>query len=1520
MSSRYIRFFISSTFADMGRERNILRRLFGKLQTEYQARGWNIEYTDLRWGISREAALDNRTMRICLEELRHCRELSPRPNFIVLQGERYGWVPLPEVIPQNHIDPQEFRWLSPQQKRIFNQWYRLDENFADQPRYLLQPREWTFVDDNIFRDKAEKPLRAILSRILREDAKEILSVSATEQEIRAGLFCDPANFPHTLIYKRTLKDVPPSAAPLFQEQESRPRERMESLRRRLDSLRHFGNTFDTSLFFQGYDSGEYDRYLENHFSILLRKIIDRRIAEAEAEAPAGENGRHLEIARRRRGRFYGREAYITALLSRLTDDSHRPILLRGESGSGKSALMAELANRLEALGHNVILRFCGETPLSSTAIELLDSILRDLHLRSTKSDRRPLHIRRTDDGFFGSGISPWDALTTYRPSQPLFILIDAVNQTAPGIYTGFQNLKWLDVRLPDNLHVIVTTTTDGHLPDLSGVDVESLPGIDDDALTMVVDLLKEEGRRLTDGQLSGLLTLLAKSDRSAIYLRVLAGYLAGLPSWEELQAFPAGLFPLLDYLLDRLQQPSHHGVLLPRKALGLILADRHGLTDEELNALLSADREMMEAIRDNSFHDLRQAGVEGIPPVYWSRLKYDLGTLLRVFHSPTGPVNTFAHSKIREYVHTRLPESEKAGFHLALYDFLRPRINAGNRHAVYESARTLLEGVCRRFNCWKMAREAGQNPDSDMYAAPLAELERLLTSDADYILTKRCLFPDGLLDDYSEAIDRLAIPHLKNRLLALSREVSQLPLEGSPRDLRRWLLNVPERWELRRMILPDGLSGDILRDLWRDNRPELPVVFPVGKTGEFPALSSDGERIAYVEDFGHRVITENLTGNDRSYSLRARIRSFLADRTLRYHLAALDGEGFLYDSEAKETLVDFEFTGSPRIAITPDGVWSMFESDNEILIFNRLSGEYGNYENVSDGHLTASGRWLWCFRHKEGKRIIHRINLVDHTSLSFGIAPEGVSICYASDEICILRLSEELLFVRHFRENGKDRYKGAPFYLPSYESVRHIIPIDEIRFHILTSTGCWYTACFREDSLQSTNRGLLPELLAVCGDYALTEDAVVSLPQLMSLPYVREAFNNGINSLSADFGGEYCTVGFGVNSLQEQIPYIQLMTDSGTERFEPDWQNSGGCMVTSAAVSPDGAYLGFCNQWGMLSLCETGEERRTVSVTRPGDSNCIGLTFSENSAYLLAVDGDFIADPPAFIHLVDTIYGEAFTPPGQPDYNDRSDPEIWGYAPGQKGFVRLSRDNRYVYMPGYFLWDLIGERSLPTRDIPYAESSMPLKTSWQISRAEWVHIIEHPARPELWSAAKGVLTVVSLADGSTRSMPEPDELTGISADGSRLFFRDKENRLFIREYATGRTIPVPEKMIMVYPAPDPRYFFLYTVSRYVQLYDTVGRMLGEAFFPELWDARPTARGLVCADRRGKAALFAYPPEIAAGLEGCISFIRRWDVRRKELSRHATGVCPFCGTVISETSPLVKPEFRCPVCLHPLRKI
>ena len=41
---------------------------------------------DLRWGISEEASLDQRTMSICLSELRRCQRISPRPNFNLLLG------------------------------------------------------------------------------------------------------------------------------------------------------------------------------------------------------------------------------------------------------------------------------------------------------------------------------------------------------------------------------------------------------------------------------------------------------------------------------------------------------------------------------------------------------------------------------------------------------------------------------------------------------------------------------------------------------------------------------------------------------------------------------------------------------------------------------------------------------------------------------------------------------------------------------------------------------------------------------------------------------------------------------------------------------------------------------------------------------------------------------------------------------------------------------------------------------------------------------------------------------------------------------------------------------------------------------------------------------------------------------------------------------------------------------------------------------------------------------------------
>ena len=103
------RVFVSSTFQDMKLERNALQQnVFPKLREYCRQRNARFQAVDLRWGVSEEASYDQQTMSICLRELEQCQQISPQPNFIILLGQRYGWVPLPA-----RILADEFKQLLP---------------------------------------------------------------------------------------------------------------------------------------------------------------------------------------------------------------------------------------------------------------------------------------------------------------------------------------------------------------------------------------------------------------------------------------------------------------------------------------------------------------------------------------------------------------------------------------------------------------------------------------------------------------------------------------------------------------------------------------------------------------------------------------------------------------------------------------------------------------------------------------------------------------------------------------------------------------------------------------------------------------------------------------------------------------------------------------------------------------------------------------------------------------------------------------------------------------------------------------------------------------------------------------------------------------------------------------------------------------------------------------------------------------------------------------------------------------
>ena len=103
LKSKIFRLFISSTFNDFVNEREILHNIVFPEIARYCAEfGFSFQPVDLRWGVTTEAQLDQKTMSLCLEEVRNCKQFL-YPNFLIMVGSRYGYVPCPEYISSNEF-------------------------------------------------------------------------------------------------------------------------------------------------------------------------------------------------------------------------------------------------------------------------------------------------------------------------------------------------------------------------------------------------------------------------------------------------------------------------------------------------------------------------------------------------------------------------------------------------------------------------------------------------------------------------------------------------------------------------------------------------------------------------------------------------------------------------------------------------------------------------------------------------------------------------------------------------------------------------------------------------------------------------------------------------------------------------------------------------------------------------------------------------------------------------------------------------------------------------------------------------------------------------------------------------------------------------------------------------------------------------------------------------------------------------------------------------------------------------
>lgn len=704
------RVFVSSTFSDMVAERQALQQgVFPRLREYCRQHGARFQAIDLRWGVSQEAAIDQQTMNICTQELRRCQELSPRPNFIVLLGDRYGWRPLP---PQ--IDAAEFESLlavlnEAEQDRL-KRWYRRDDN-ALPAEYTLQPRSGEFADPSRWAEE-ETALRDMLARaveqVLDPDSPECDKYfdSATHQEIRCGALNTDEPETHVFCYLRSIHGLPEDTSASFYRDmtdgtvNEYAGSRLISLKEELRGLLPAEHVHEYTAVWD-VNEVRWDRQqLCQKVEADLRAVIEQEVANFEqAPALARENQAHQEFARKRSEHIRGREDVLSLIARYLSSNSLKPLVLHGVSGSGKSAIMAQacLGARRHDPQMQTIARFIGVTPGSCDLRSLLTDLCLQAGIEEPPCDMTELinafKWRFSEEGNEPKGLNPQDGTdaaagrgaTDDVQHQPVVLFLDALDQL--NATEGAHTLHWLPRKLRPGVKLV-----------LSVLEKRAEPGSDalwdqDDpwniARSAWTDSLVEVGQ-WADAAAEQVLDIWLNDARRALQpdqrRRVLTGFGAcpyplylklafeearRWPSWQALSqtdGLSGSIEGVLADLLGRLEQADHHGRQLTERALAYIATGKNGLTEDELLDLLSADPDV---IQDFRCRNPDSPPVNRLPIVVWSRLHADIEPYMARRRADGTVLMGFYHRQVAQAVCRRYLQNAqdrlRSHDHLARY-------------------------------------------------------------------------------------------------------------------------------------------------------------------------------------------------------------------------------------------------------------------------------------------------------------------------------------------------------------------------------------------------------------------------------------------------------------------------------------------------------------------------------------------------------------------------------------------------------------------------------------------------------------------------------------------------------------------------------------------------------------------------------------------------------------------------------------------------------------------------------------
>ncbi len=476
-----------------------------------------------------------------------------RPYFIGILGERYGWVPEEKEIPND----------------------------------LLEREAWL---------------------------KEHLACSVTELEILRGVFSEKEMHRRAFFYFR-------DPAYLDRLSEERTREDFESespeAKAKIDRLKqHIRAACDEGVcdLRENYsDPHELGNWILEDLTALIEELYpeSKRPDEVDRERAA-----HEAFVRSRTGVYVGREEYFKQLDAH-ADGKSDPLVILGESGSGKSALLANwMAHYRESHRNDIMLmHFIGASAESTDWAAMVRRLMGEMKRHFESFPEIPADRDKLRAAFLNW---PWKMPSAVTPElvkdyfaqfqQRVVIVIDGLNHLKD--QEGALDLAWLPQKIPANCRLIVSTLSGRPLDELKKRNWRTLevqPMTSEERGCLIHDYLLQYAKHLNESQVDQIQT--RPQTANPLFLCALLEELRLFGVHEKLNERiehylqAETIVDLYSRILKRYEEDyDSQRPGLVRDVMSQIWTSREGLSESEILELLGENGTPLPQARWSAFH------------------------------------------------------------------------------------------------------------------------------------------------------------------------------------------------------------------------------------------------------------------------------------------------------------------------------------------------------------------------------------------------------------------------------------------------------------------------------------------------------------------------------------------------------------------------------------------------------------------------------------------------------------------------------------------------------------------------------------------------------------------------------------------------------------------------------------------------------------------------------------------------------------------------------------------------------